>query len=918
MATEDILLVGDIGGTNTRLQLFSVGKAVTFAEGKGMKAPGTLVHEQQYLNSEYASFDAVVAAFMKAANVTVTPASACFAVAGPVEANRVQFTNRDWVIDGAKLEASLGISKVRLINDFVANGYGLLTLDEANECVSLQGAQKVAGAPIACIGAGTGLGECFSTAVDTGAPYESYPSEGGHAEWSPRSALEVELLDFMKAKFEQKHRVSVERVISGPGLATMYEFFAQRFPEKVVSHVHESILAAGEMKGKVISTHARIGAAPHCELCELVMETFASAYGAEAGVAALKWIPLGGLYIAGGLTPKNLELIQGAGSPFMRAFHDKGRLSPLLKRVPVYAVLAEDIGQRGAHLVAFRLTRTTGAHVESRAQEAVPISARVLKSLSSLSAITTLFPTATQPEALTPPLRAEGLALVGDIGGTNTRLQLYTIGAGAVQFAGARAPGTLVHEQQYLNSEYASFDAVVAAFMKAANVTVTPASACFAVAGPVEANRVQFTNRDWVIDGAKLEASLGISKVRLINDFVANGYGLLTLDEANECVSLQGAQKVAGAPIACIGAGTGLGECFSTAVDTGAPYESYPSEGGHAEWSPRSALEVELLDFMKAKFEQKHRVSVERVISGPGLATMYEFFAQRFPEKVVSHVHESILAAGEMKGKVISTHARIGAAPHCELCELVMETFASAYGAEAGVAALKWIPLGGLYIAGGLTPKNLELIQGAGSPFMRAFHDKGRLSPLLKRVPVYAVLAEDIGQRGAHLVAFRLLLKVQAEVKVPPMLAAVGRRATSYGMRNMLPVEPTSLDACKFTTSKPASFDVVKHSHPWKGSYKRTIAVSHGEIVTIDPESGAVTNRWPRLSLLGTQKTQREGIGLTLRMDASHPLLCGMPMPASELTLSLGDEDQRDQLLQALTPPAPSPVPTDPGPISVA
>merc|ERR1719197_1503082 len=116
------------------------------------------------------------------------------------------------------------------------------------ECVVLQDAEKIKGAPIGCIGAGTGLGECFSTAVDTGAPYESYPSEGGHAEWAPRSALEVELLEFMKAKFNQKHRVSVERVISGPGLATMYEFFAQRFPEKVIDTVHAAIGEAGEMK----------------------------------------------------------------------------------------------------------------------------------------------------------------------------------------------------------------------------------------------------------------------------------------------------------------------------------------------------------------------------------------------------------------------------------------------------------------------------------------------------------------------------------------------------------------------------------------------------------------------------------------------------------------------------------------------
>ena len=95
--------------------------------------------------------------------------------------------------------------------------------------------------------------------------------------------------------------------------------------------------------------------------------------------------------------------------------------------------------------------------------------------------------------------------------------------------------------------------------------------------------------------------------------------------------------------------------------------------------------------------------------------------------------------------------ARGAAKPTCGLCELVMQTFAAAYGSEAGVAALKWIPLGGLYIAGGLTPKNLSLLKGASGPFLQAFHDKGRVSPLLKKIPLYAVMAEDIGQRGAHL-----------------------------------------------------------------------------------------------------------------------------------------------------------------------
>ena len=479
-----------------------------------------------------------------------------------------------------------------------------------------------------------------------------------------------------------------------------------------------------------------------------------------------------------------------------------------------------------------------------------------------------------QSVAETAPLATEGRVLVGDVGGTNCRLQLYTIPAGACLFSGDRAPGKLVHEAQYLNGDYGSFDEIVKAFM-GGREGGPPAAACLAVAGPVENNAVNFTNRNWVIDGAKLEATFGIGKVRLVNDFVANGYGLLTLDESKECVTLQKAPKVVGAPIACVGAGTGLGECFSTATDVGAPYETYASEGGHGDWAPRSALEVELHEFMKAKFEGKHRVSVERVISGPGLATMYEFFSTKFADQVVPEVHAAIEAAGEMKGKVIATHSQLGNGLFCELCKLTMDTFASAYGAEAGVAALKFVPLGGLYIAGGLTPKNLSLLQGEDSLFMQAFRDKGRLSPLLRRVPVYAVLAEDIGQRGAHLVAFRLLIHAQEE------LAAKAAREI-------------------------VEFAATKHSM-WaaKGSYKRTLCIGKTEILTKDPISGAVTNRWPTDAICTA--TPVEGVvadeaRFVLKV-ASGGLLCGM---GSDLTFSVPDVAQRNKILEmaSLSPTA--------------
>lgn len=86
-----------------------------------------------------------------------------------------------------------------------------------------------------------------------------------------------------------------------------------------------------------------------------------------------------------------------------------------------------------------------------------------------------------------------------------------------------------------------------------------------------------------------------------------------------------------------------------------------------------------------------------------------------------------------------------------------MRTFAGAYGSEVGVAALKWIPRGGLYVTGGLTPKNMKWIQGEQNHFMRAFKDKGRVSGLLEEIPMYAVIAEDLGLRGAAVLAAKVL-----------------------------------------------------------------------------------------------------------------------------------------------------------------
>jgi glucokinase len=306
-------------------------------------------------------------------------------------------------------------------------------------------------------------------------------------------------------------------------------------------------------------------------------------------------------------------------------------------------------------------------------------------------------------------------------------------------------------KKEYRNCDYPTFISVLQTFLNEARLDRAPDCGCFAVAGPVADNKVRFTNRDsWSIDGDEVAERLNIRKVLLINDFLAVGYGILTLNEEKECIVLQSAEKRFDAPIACIGAGTGLGECFLTPDQEG-HYSCFPCEGGHAEFAPRSELEVELLHYLKDKFAQKHRISVERVVSGSGLANVYEFLTTKYPEKVDAALYQKISDAGDLKGKIIAQNA-----PQNELCHLTMSIFAGAYGAEAGVAALKWLPFGGLYLTGGLTPKNIDWISDKNGVFMHALLDKGRVSGMLHNIPIYAVMVEDLGERGAEYMGLKL------------------------------------------------------------------------------------------------------------------------------------------------------------------
>ena len=180
-----------------------------------------------------------------------------------------------------------------------------------DELFSLQDQKPTPFAPIACIGAGTGLGEAYLTWAED--RYIVHASEGGHADFAPRTSLEIELLAYLKDRFRSKtsrgstSRVSVERVASGTGMGNIYDFLSMKFKAGRDEELHEKIISAGDMKAQVIANNGASGKKDY--ICRVTMEIFCSTFGSEAGDLALKLLPMGGLYIAGGIAPRNLSYL---------------------------------------------------------------------------------------------------------------------------------------------------------------------------------------------------------------------------------------------------------------------------------------------------------------------------------------------------------------------------------------------------------------------------------------------------------------------------------------------------------------------------------------------------------------------------------------------------------------------------------
>ena len=271
-----------------------------------------------------------------------------------------------------------------------------------------------------------------------------------------------------------------------------------------------------------------------------------------------------------------------------------------------------------------------------------------------------------------------------------------------------------------------------------------PAAIVLAVAGPVVAGEANLTNVPWHVSTDELSRKFG-TRAFLVNDLEAHGFGVAGVDPAG-LLTLQKGEPRADADAALIAAGAGLGECLLFREGSG--FTARPSEGGHCDFAPSSDEESDLWKFLHA---QHDHVSWERVVSGKlGFRSLYDFLKESGRVPVSRELEEKVAGAQDI-GLAITTAAEA----HVPIAEETMRLFVRLYGAEAGNLALKAMAVGGLYVSGGIAPKILPWIQKG--EFLEAFRNKGRLSPLMNRIPVRLIIDKNVALRGAALFALNQL-----------------------------------------------------------------------------------------------------------------------------------------------------------------
>lgn len=327
------------------------------------------------------------------------------------------------------------------------------------------------------------------------------------------------------------------------------------------------------------------------------------------------------------------------------------------------------------------------------------------------------------------------MILAGDIGGTKTTLVLFRESGAAL---------TSAFRSQLRTKDFASPVSLVQHFLSQAPAEALAAgvaAAAFGCAGTVVGDRVVTNNLPWTVVIGPLAECLGLAANRtlLLNDLVATASSLPFLS-AEDLLLLNQAGPQAQAPKALIAAGTGLGEALL--FWDGTRYRIFPSEASLTDFAPRNDRELLLVHSLRQRMP---RVCSEEVVSGRGFRAIHQII---FPG--VQHAWFDDPAVDPA-----STITRQALENACPACVETLQIWTEAYAAEAGNMALRVLPFGGVYVAGGIALKILPKMKDG--TFVRVFSDKAKLSKELARIPIYLVLNEDAPVLGAAHEALALL-----------------------------------------------------------------------------------------------------------------------------------------------------------------
>ena len=309
--------------------------------------------------------------------------------------------------------------------------------------------------------------------------------------------------------------------------------------------------------------------------------------------------------------------------------------------------------------------------------------------------------------------------LVGDVGGTNARFAVAHVQDGAVRLENL----LVLHAADYAQGRDA-----VRAFIERRPAAERPRRAVIAAAGPINDGAVSFTNNtDWRFDEHDLVRTCGLSAVRLINDFTAQALAIDHLGPGDVHRIGPEGRPIARATAAILGPGTGFGAAAQ--VDDGFSRAILTGEGGHVGFAPCDAVELEIVRRLTERFG---RVSVERLLSGPGLANLRETLAEIAGQAVQPMEPDEI------------TRRALAGEPDCAAA---LTRFCAILGSVAGDFALAVGARRGVYIAGGIAPAILGFIES--SDFRRRFETKGRMSDYLKAIPTLVVTQAHAALIGA-------------------------------------------------------------------------------------------------------------------------------------------------------------------------